>query len=63
MAKMRAKYEMQGSYGELSCWKKQEFKFSKFLKLGFSHCKKQHWIINVQTFIHLMRLSLCSKDS
>ena len=45
---------------------KQDIKSFNFYKVCFSHFRKQHWIINLQTSISLMRLSFpgfCSKGS
>ena len=36
-------------------------KVSTFLKVDFSVCRKQHWIINLRTSAHIMLLNLCIK--
>ena len=43
--------------------KKQDLRSFNFYKVGFSHYRNQNWIINLQTFIPLVHLSLCSKGS
>ena len=45
-----------------SSWKNEISKVSTFSGVNFSVCRKQNWIINLQTSAHLLHLSLCSSD-